>query len=354
MSYAPASVSDSRAERLPDSPASRAQGNQSKTAAAKAYLGERVQALRDKLESRANAGQAEQLRSGVREARNLVRGQGEVSQDTADRYVKTVESMRSAGKTPADANCKSTFEFQRAALVHVTRNELRLSVRDLDRARKSGDLQSAAKAYARVQNGLQTLREYPPSTGNREQDLQRKSAYTGAQYAQLSNSKRSSAADLPQDWRDRVQNELARGDKAAGAVMSLTGCRPAEARGIKVTQNDEGDVTLAIKGAKFNEFRGVESREITISRADLEKTQAGRDLSEWLSNCEQRTTSYTGDLSAFRARVNLAFDRAELTGASAYTFRHAQAAELREAGASLSEIAERLGHRSLNSQSKYG
>lgn len=321
------------------------------------HLQERVACLRERLEARADTRAAEGVRADVREARGHVRSwqEGAVSRDTAARYAHAVAGMRASGQSPESARCKSTFEFQRAALVHTTRAELKSNLRDLDAAKRSGELGRAAQAYAGVREGLETLRRYPPSTGSREQDLLRRSTFQGPSRpeAERSNSKRASISDLPEGWRDQVQCAARAQDRAPLAAMSLTGCRPAEVRGIKIRQT-ETEVSMEIRGAKVDEDRGIQTRTLTFSKSELENSQAGRDLQEWLGNRDCRTIAHEGTVAAFRERVSRAADRADLEQISAYSFRHAKARELKAAGEGREEIANRLGHRSDRSQSAYG
>lgn len=320
-------------------------------------LDERVHALRERLEVRADARMGAQLRADVREARGFVKGfdARNVSDKTSTRYDRVVTQMRELGQRPEDAGCKNTFEYRRAALVHVTRTEIKTALRDLDRHKRGGDKDRAAQAYRRVREGLETLRRYPPTTGSREADMARRSAFSGASRAEQdrSNGKRASLDGLSADWRDAVQREAPERDRAAFAVMALTGARPAEVRGVRVRQ--EGDaVTLTIQGAKVDDARGVDMRTLGYVRDELTTTQAGRDLLAWLGNREQRTVAHDGSVEAFRERVGRAADRAGLSQVSAYTYRHAAARDMKNEGVPREEIAERLGHRSERSQSVYG
>jgi integrase len=318
---------------------------------------ERVTALRDRLEARADSRAAAELRTTVKSARDFVRGfdSRDIAATTVTRYARTVEHMRKTGQRPEDAMCKNTFEFRRAALVHTTRSEVKLALRDLDKHRRSGDVTKAARAYSQVADGLATLRQYPPTTGSREADLKRTSAFHGPSHAEQerSNGKRISLNGLPAEWRDAVAQQTNERDRPALAALALTGCRPAEVRGIRVRQDDDY-VTLTIQSAKVDKDRGIESRTIAMNRDSLSDTQAGRDLVGWLGNREQRTISYTGSVEAFCERIDRAADRAELRQVSAYTYRHAAARDLKATGVERSEIANRLGHRSNHSQSVYG
>ncbi|HJW24579.1 MAG TPA: hypothetical protein VJ576_06745 [Rhodocyclaceae bacterium] len=278
-----------------------------------------------------------------------------VSASTAARYARTVERLRAGGREPVDARCKTTYEAERAAWVYVTRSEIKTSLTDLDRARRQGDLGRAADAFNTVRDGLAILDRYPPGTGNRETDRQRSSAFHGPARAEAdrSNSKRRSLDDLPDDWRDRVQLEVRPQDRAAMAALSLTGCRPAECDGIRARRNGD-QIVLTIRGAKVDEERGIKSRSIIVERHDLESTQAGRDLQEWMGQRQARAISVQGTTGAFRERVARAADRAGLPSVSCYTYRHAEARRLKAANIDRPEIAQRLGHRSDRSQSVYG
>jgi len=351
VSAAPTSA-QSRVDRLDTAPSARGQGHGGSD---RLQLSERTEALRDKLEARADSRLAGEVRADVTEARQAVKGwdSSSVSAKTESRYEKAVETMRESGARPEAAGNRATFEFNRSALVHCTRKSVKTALRDLDKAKRAGSLDKAADAYARVKTGLQTLRDYPPSSGDRQTDMQRKSAFSGPRSGGA--SKRYSLDNLPAGWRDSVQREAAKGDRPALGVMALTGCRPAEVRGMRVTQDKAaGTVTFSIHGAKVDDARGVELREITLQKDELQRTQTGRDVAEWLGNRDVRTVTHSGDTSNFCNRISAACDRAALPAASAYSYRHQTARDLKTSGLEKSEIADRLGHRSARSQADYG
>lgn len=319
---------------------------------------ERAPTLRERLGARIEAREVEAARALVREARGHVKGFDPVravSANTVDRYAATVVHMRANGEGPEAAACRASFEFRRAALVHTTRASIKASLRDWDRANRQGYARAANDALGQVRADLETLRRYPPSSGDREQDMRRRSAYCGPQMPVRSNSKRASAvaSDLPADWRDRIQAAVVPADRPALAAMALTGCRPAEVRGVKVQQDDRA-VTLVIRGAKVDEARGVKVRAITIDKTELALTQAGRDLKAWLGERPVRTVAYAGSCEALRDRAARAAARAGLSNVTSYTYRHAEARDLRAGGASRAEVTARLGHRSERSQRQYG
>lgn len=314
--------------------------------------------LREILMTRVAARQAEALLDTVREARRHIRGfdpARAVSANTAGRYAMTLAYMNAKNEGPEDAACKASFEFRRAALIHQTRSNIKSDLRDLDRAKRQGDAHAERQASIRVNASVETLRRYPPSTGKLEQDLQRRSAYCGPLLPERSNSKRSSvwAADLPADWKDRMQRAARTTDRPAFSAMALTGCRPIEVRGIKV-QQDEHRLTLTIKGAKVDDTRGVAVREVTFDKTELTQTLAGRHLQAWLGDRRVRTVSYLGSCEALRDRVARTAERASLENVTSYSYRHAAARELRANGASRTEITARLGHRAERSQRNYG
>jgi integrase len=188
-----------------------------------------------------------------------------------------------------------------------------------------------------------------------EYALERHSAFQGPSRPpkDRSNCKRPSLSNLPDNWRDNVQHASNDYDRPALAAMSLTGCRPAEVKGIKVRQDDER-VMFEIKGAKVDEDRGIKTRCISIEKSELSQSQAGRDLQDWLGNRERRTIAHRGSVEAFRGRVARAADRAGHDDVTSYSYRHAEARELKNSDISKDEIANRLGHRSERSQSVYG
>lgn len=314
--------------------------------------------LRELLRARVVDRQAKVLQDTVREARRHIKGfdpTRAVSANTAGRYASTLAYMKSKGESPEDAACKASFEFRRAALVHETRTNIKSDLRDLDKAKRQRDTHAEKQAAARVLASVETLRRYPPSTGKREQDLQRRSAYCGQLLPEHSNSKRSSvrATDLPTDWRDRMQRAARMSDRPAFSALALTGCRPVEVRGIKVSQ-DEHRLTITIKGAKVDSTRGVAVRELAFDKSELAQTLAGRHLKAWLGERHVRTVAYQGSCEALRDRVARTAERAGLEDVTSYSYRHAVARELRANGASRAEIASRLGHRTERSQRNYG
>lgn len=330
-------------------------GQSSRANAAPLMIEQRVQTLRESLESRADMRAAGQVREIVKEGRDNCKNwdSKDISQNTDIRYNREVNKMRENNKLPENANCKNTFEFQRAALVHVTRAELKSNLRDFDKFKRQGDLDNAAKSFNNIRQCNEILKKYPPSTGNRNEDLKRTSLYNGKTNSEKSNCKRDSISNLPNDWKDKVQTEIKEKDKPAAAVMQITGCRPAESKGVKIRQSNE-KITFEIKGAKVDQDRGLPNRIVEFDKQELEESQAGRDVMQWMGDRGCRTTTYSGSLESFRERVNSAFQRAECEAGSCYSFRHDRATVLRSAGATPTEIARELGQRSPESQQVYG
>lgn len=322
------------------------------------HRAERTDMLREKLRGMTDERLASTLRDDVREARSFVKNWSEksVSPQTADRYQQRVDMMREHAKEPTDAKSAASYDFDRAAFVYVNRAETKEALRDLDKHRRIGEVDGAARAYLRVQNGLVALRKYPPSTGNRELDLERTSLYGGPAHAERSNGKRDSAQALPPGWGDELQRELNSFDRAPGAVMSLTGARPAEISGVRVRQSaDRQSIEFIIRSAKYEaDRRGIEQRTVSFGKQELEQSAPGRDVLEFLGNREQRTIAVQGTSDAFRQRYARAAARAGLVDASAYTARHATAKDLRASGEGRTEIARQLGHRTDRAQKTYG
>jgi len=242
--------------------------------------------------------------------------------------------------------------------VYEARTELRTALRDRDAAIRTHNHEQQLDAETRITASSETLNRYIPGTGDKMQDLQRTSLYTGAVHSERSNGKREALNSRPNDWRDRVWREVQPRDHDAVAVAALTGARPAEIeRGIEVRNTGE-NLHIKIQGAKCDgKWSGQAQREITISRAEAEKSTEGRHLFAQVKQGQSRTIKI-GDAGNFSDRVRSASERAmpdQQKPVSPYDFRHAFAARLKADGQlSASDRAAAMGQQSERSQSEYG
>ena len=164
-------------------------------------------------------------------------------------------------------------------------------------------------------------------------------------------SKRHTVRSLPEDWRERLMQAAAGRDRLAVAVLATTGARPAElAKGIDV-EVDEESVHVLVRGAKTGQGHGQEWRRFRLY-GRLANLLANEVLHEDVSAA---TVTISGSQEAFRKRIGTTIKRAGLPAhVTAYTCRHAFAAELKASGMSKDELARALGHAVNRTQSLYG
>lgn len=341
---------------------------------ASARLNDRLHTLRDVRETAA----ARMSLSEVKEARALVKDwkPDQVSDKTQARYDTLNERMSRTGQKPEQiAGTRGSFQIYRASLVHQARAELKQALRERDailRTQKNEKAQKSEQnpaqtrtalraAESRIRAATETLKQYPPGTGDPREDKQRVSAYTGATHSDKSNGKRDALDSRPADWRDRIWSEIKERDKDAVAITALTGARPAElTKGVRVQheQNGDlhGDLRFTIKGAKLGDDRGQAKREIVISQAEAVKSAEGRHLLAQVKEGQGRDVRI-GDAKTFSDRVRHASERAmpgERT-VSPYDYRHAMASRLKaDEHLTPADRAAALGQQAARSQEAYG
>lgn len=224
-------------------------------------------------------------------------------------------------------------------------------LKEVDRAGREGDRERARACRAEATAAAEAIKE--------EADYERQNRYTdrtgyrpGTKKPKA--SKRRSLRGLPADWRGRVINELSEPDQLAAITMMLTGCRPAEiASGIDL-EEVEGGLRVRIRGAKTGQGHGQEWRTYTL-RTDSTDPFANRLIRPGATHRTVQLSPGDGDpVDAFRKRVKRAAVRAGLPDVSAYSFRHARAADLKASGMDRTDIAGALGHAVDATQSQYG
>ncbi len=173
---------------------------------------------------------------------------------------------------------------------------------------------------------------------------------------QHKHSKKYGLCKLAQDWRERVFASIHSARlKAAVAVLSATGCRPAELEmGVIVRLKDEA-LQVGIRGAKIDPEmgRGQPVRLLVVDR----NTPWGQYLEQAVLDCPEQTMTVTYDAGGISQRLReksreLWPRRTSLI--SGYSYRHFLGKSLRESGESAEKIASALGHASDLSQLSYG
>lgn len=177
-----------------------------------------------------------------------------------------------------------------------------------------------------------------------------------------SNSKRN-ISKLHENFRESICDyALLHNLKCAHALLVLkaTGCRPDELqKGVRV--NIKGDVlTFKIIGSKYNVKmkRGIAIREIKVKinednakylnplKEIFEKNPGAYDYKVSVDS----KVAFTGYITKISKRL---WPRKK-NHASAYSFRHAKATELKNSDKSDIEIAQIMGHASTRAQQSYG
>jgi integrase len=170
------------------------------------------------------------------------------------------------------------------------------------------------------------------------------------------NTKRRSLVGLPNNWREQMCS-LVR-DKYPDAlstlqVLSITGARPTElAHGVDIVLNG-GFAYFKIYGAKKGQWAhgndaGHDSRLITFD--DALPALANFSFEAGMNTITKTRLDYV----IRAASAALWPKRKGQKVLSAYSFRHAIAADLKASGLSPYDIAAFLGHRSEDSQLFYG
>ncbi len=165
------------------------------------------------------------------------------------------------------------------------------------------------------------------------------------------------------DWRQRIFARLEQIRSPwllHAAVASLTGCRPKELEGIRISLEADGRLRFEINGAKVSGQKGQPIRILTLSEGSPEfealrehcLNQGGGVHTFILST----NTAITNPAEAFGAAVKRAGNQAlgKEYHFSAYCYRHALASDLKAEGTSREDLAVVLGHAVTETASCYG
>lgn len=144
------------------------------------------------------------------------------------------------------------------------------------------------------------------------------------------------------------------------AILNFSGCRPAELeKGVGVSFNKEkNEIEIKIAGSKLSEKmkRGIRIRKIHIKITN-ENEQYLKSL---ILKCEENNNSFIVRIESKKAfsgyitKISKKIWPKKQYHASAYSFRHAKATEMKNAEYSQEDIAKVMGHASCRSQEAYG
>lgn len=172
---------------------------------------------------------------------------------------------------------------------------------------------------------------------------------------------------LSKDYRDKILEYAVSKDmkcKNAIAVLYSTGCRPDElVKGVRVSiSNDLKNLEFTIMGSKLNaeQRRGIRLRKISVSIHD-ENNKIKSNILPLLNDLQKNdfetmkvsvtsANSFSGYISKISKRI---YPRKKYH-ASAYSFRHSFATDLKNSGTDPVVVAKSMGHASTRSQQSYG
>jgi integrase len=164
-------------------------------------------------------------------------------------------------------------------------------------------------------------------------------------------SKRSSLSRLPENWRERVLDELKVLDLLPALVLALTGCRPCEYKKGILLERDGDDLRVTIQGGKVSELTGG-------GQAYRMLTFDGNDdmASTILVAVDIRGGKKVvrDDLGTWRKRFTRAAERAGVKGISPYSLRHQFSADQKSRGWNDDRLSQALGHASDRMRKHYG
>ena len=177
-----------------------------------------------------------------------------------------------------------------------------------------------------------------------------------------SKSKRN-ISKLTPDFRTKILDfAIEKNYKCADAlaILNFSGCRPAELeKGVGVSFNKEkNEIEIKIAGSKLSEKmkRGIRIRKIHI-KINSENEKYLRSL---ISKCKENNNNYVVKIESKKAfsgyitKISKKIWPKKQYHASAYSFRHAKATEMKNAEYSQEDIAKVMGHASCRSQEAYG
>lgn len=265
-----------------------------------------------------------------------------VSEKTAKTYERNARarldlSSDGGGRLLEGVSGRS-FHAIRAALLHEAARLYGEARKAADEANRAGDhagqVEAAKRARRAVEafEGVSTAKK-PPTEAPK-------------------NTKRKTVPRA-EDWQARLYEAATPAQKPAVAVLWAVGCRPAELEmGVDIRRGKNGLILVEVPGAKVSEVSGQPRRVIGI-KGDTPQGEALAALldDQGRATIQRRAVRIRQDFQDLREKTGL-------QNVSAYTFRHAFAADMKakfgQSGPGAEKVAEAMGHRVTKSQKHYG
>ena len=285
------------------------------------------------------------------------------SEATQRKYMKVHARMRRKGTTPAHyLGSKNTYYYMRAAWSWGVLAEVKDVLAKTAFSIAAEDCRRAAHLLDQFDQLADDCRRFVPDP----QRNNRNDPNLLGEFRQLredrprprSASKRVGLHALPADWRDRLVAEAEKSGSCylrAIAVLSATGCRPAEVvKGVAVAENAAGQLEFTIQGAKVIEGRqGQPWRRIQVSIAGNDTRVLAMAVQAAGGNLVVRISSAKGlgwAVGHFGQRVY----SGPKHRISCYSLRHQLGADLKGDGTPPETIAATLGHLVDKTMGVYG
>jgi integrase len=283
------------------------------------------------------------------------------SEASKKQYYEIVERLNKLGKTPkTHCTTKNTFYAYRAAwsFVYAARvnNNLILS-ETINTYEQLIDISKIIKS------DLEKLKLFPTDCNfenikKAEYGLYRSDWQDVKNLAPRSKSKKYQTNKLPSDWRDKIfQKALRQNSKYldAIAVLSISGCRPAELEdGIGLQLQDDQSIKVIIRSKKTHggcfgqELRAFTIHSTSVEHVYLINRMQGTKTAELYVSIEK-----SKNLSEAVRKIGMAvFPKLQLK-ISPYNYRHTFSADLKRVSTNRENVALALGHCNDKSQRFY-
>jgi hypothetical protein len=283
----------------------------------------------------------------------------EVSSQTAEKYRRAYELVTSSGKTALEyASTRAHWDFLRTACRYCLETDIKKWRKASEYSRKHGDIESAQRRTDRAWR-LAVVLDEQFLKAYRETWATKAVSMKALGVKPVSKSKRNTRAPSPNMAVVALADTSHRGTKLLErhatrlAVLSLTGCRPAELmKGVEIEtrkKDEKTAVLVTIQGAKVDGNRGQAVRTLTF----FAQGSAALGLA---SLCAEHGGKFSLETTDADCRsLNRALKKHDL---SCYSFRHQVASELKsniaQGQTTPEKAAQVMGQRSTRSLTYYG
>jgi integrase len=292
---------------------------------------------------------------------SLAKRKREPTESSKNQYYLIVDRLNALGKTPiSHCTTKNTFYAYRAAWSYVYLNRITNNLKLMETTYSE---EESIVISEKIKLDMEKLKLFPPDCNfqnikKAEQRLYRSEWQDVKNLAPSSKSKKFQTNKLPSDWQDKVFQRALRQDSKyldAIAVLSISGCRPAEAEtnGIGLQLQDDLSIKVIIRSKKTHGGQyGQELRAFTVNSNSVEHVylvnrMQMNDGDLYVSIDKSKNLS-----EAIRKLGKAVFPGLRLN-ISPYNYRHAFSSNLKGVKTDREGVAKAMGHSSDRSQRFY-